>query len=438
MKKYESLRKEYLEFIYEKYTYELTDKELNIVYYFNIPGLAEFNPTFKIERKNNFEVNIDNLEKMIFSLGMVELISYWKVVCPKNVIVRAGYLDDIEITWWKKLYLNGLGEFFYVNDITPTNEFMTIKIEADKKELNDIKINSNNVLVPIGGGKDSIVTLEALINKKDIVGYIINPRKTTLDTTNIADLKDVICSYRTIDQNLIKLNSEGYLNGHTPFSAIVAFSSIIAAYINNIKDIALSNESSANESTVKGLLVNHQYSKSLEFENDFRYYNEEYLKNNINYFSFLRPLAEMQIAKMFSKHTKYHSVFKSCNIGSKTDSWCSACAKCLFVYIILAPYLNEKEMINIFGKNMLDDKSLSIDLEKLMGLTLEKPFECVGLIDEVYESLKLLLKNNSKAYLLQKYEKEINNYEVKIDFSDYFDYDNNLTSEYKNILEELV
>ena len=67
---------------------------------------------------------------------------------------------------------------------------------------------------------------------------------------------------------MLQLNSEGYINGHTPFSAIVAFSSVLTAALNGQKYITLSNENSANESTVKDSKVNHQYSKSYEFELD--------------------------------------------------------------------------------------------------------------------------------------------------------------------------
>ena len=112
--------------------------------------------------------------------------------------------------------------------------------------------------------------------------------------------------------------------------------------------MALSNESSANESNVQGEKINHQYSKSFEFENDFRKYYNKYLKRNVEYFSFLRPLNELQIAMAFSKFEKYHTIFKSCNVGSKGAEWkwCCNCPKCLFVYIILSPFLYKQKLIN--------------------------------------------------------------------------------------------
>ncbi len=53
-------------------------------------------------------------------------------------------------------------------------------------------------------------------------------------------------------------------------------------------------KSSANESNV-GENINHQYQKSYEYEEDFlKYYSTKYLKIPTFYFSFLRPLNELQ------------------------------------------------------------------------------------------------------------------------------------------------
>ena len=174
---------------------------------------------------------------------------------------------------------------------------------------------------------------------------------------------------------MIELNKKGFLNGHTPFSAIVAFSALIDAYLFNKKYIALSNESSANESTVLGSDVNHQFSKGFEFEKAFREYNEKYFKTDIEYFSLLRVLSEFQIAALFSRYKKYHSIFRSCNAGSKTDSWCADCHKCLFVYIILSPYLTTDELVAIFGENLFEKESLLETFKKLTGEAPDTPFE---------------------------------------------------------------
>jgi hypothetical protein len=190
----------------------------------------------------------------------------------------------------------------------------------------------------------------------------------------------------------------------------VAFSAEITAYLNGLEYIVLSNEDSANESTVAGQAVNHQYSKSFEFEQDFHNYEEKYLNTGIYYFSFLRPLSEFQIAKMFVSHKKYLPIFRSCNLGSKVspDIWCGDCPKCLFVALILSPFLTVDELAEIFGKDMLNDVNMENYFIELIGKSEHKPFECVGSIDEVNLAVSLAIGNilengGNMPYLFKKY-----------------------------------
>jgi hypothetical protein len=178
-----------------------------------------------------------------------------------------------------------------------------------------------------------------------------------------------------------------------------------------VSNIALSNESSANEATVIGTNVNHQYSKSFEFEKDFRNYTRNYISEDFNYFSFLRPLNELQIARAFSKHPQHFDSFKSCNLGSKTDSWCGKCPKCLFTWIVLSPFIEQEKLMDIFGKNLFADVTLIETLEELIGKSEVKPFECVGTIEDVNTALILTInqleKNNRPLPYLLKHFKSL-------------------------------
>jgi hypothetical protein len=218
-----------------------------------------------------------------------------------------------------------------------------------------------------------------------VIPLIVNPRGATLNCVKTAGYgeNDFIVINRTLDPTMLQLNAEGYLNGHTPFSALLAFISVLVAFGSRSKYIALSNENSANESTVPGTNINHQYSKSIEFERDFRNYVAENLNNKVQYFSFLRPLSELQIASLFAQCEAYHPVFRSCNVGSKTDSWCGHCPKCLFTWIILSPFLSREKLTAIFGMDLMADASLQPIMEELNGTAVVKPFECVGTVEEV-------------------------------------------------------
>jgi hypothetical protein len=240
---------------------------------------------------------------------------------------------------------------------------------------------------------------------------IMNPRGATLQTIyqgGYADA-DYIEIHRKLDPGLLRLNSQGYLNGHTPFSALLAFVSVLAAILSGRKYIALSNESSASETTIPGTAINHQYSKSLEFEEAFRWYSEKYVARGVDYFSFLRPLNELQIARIFSGYKNYHPVFRSCNAGSREDTWCGKCAKCLFTCIILSPFLSDEQIRNIFGKNLLDDPELRPLFDQLTGVADEKPFDCVGTLAEVNLALceTIRRQDNGKLPCLLEYYRSL-------------------------------
>lgn len=400
MNKFESFRKEYPVFTYRSYSIKDTGDTIEAVFVFSIPGLADFTPGWSFPKPADYSPEGDlTLERLVFSLGMAEAVSYWKAVCSPEMRVECGELDTEQIQWWKKLYFLGLGEYFYVNGISadrdsfiniiPTGSF-SCKSPAERP-------SPEGCLVPIGGGKDSALTIETLVNSgMKCRCYAINKRCSISATVKAAGLPEdaLITAQRRFDRSLVELNKKGFLNGHTPFSSIVAFSAEITAYLNGLRYIVLSNESSANESTVIGQEVNHQYSKSFEFEQDFHSYEEKYLGSGAYYFSFLRPLAEFQIAKMFSAHKKYLDVFRSCNLGSKVspDIWCGECPKCLFVSLILSPFISTEELVGIFGKDLRDSESMTDYFTQLTGQSDHKPFECVGSIDEVNLSVSLAIR----------------------------------------------
>ena len=436
--KFTELREKYPEFIYHGYS--ITDDGFS--FHFSI-GEYEFRPEWKLgglKVPDGFDRAL--YEYIVFSIGMVELVSYWKCACPPRVIVQCGALDDEQIRWWKKLYFGGLGEFFYRNGInTDFDSFMRIECKNSAlPRFTDVYAGKRRgAVIPVGGGKDSIVTLELLKEMQaDNYCYIINPRRTTLDCAHTAGYTDdkIIEFSRTIHPELLRRNADGWLNGHTPFSAIAAFSSYLAAVLTGRKYVALSNESSANEGNVSGTGVNHQYSKSTGFERDFREYCEKWLLAEPQYFSLLRPWTEWQIAKKFVQYPKYFTVFRSCNAGSKKDEWCCNCAKCLYVYIMLAAFLDDDELIRIFGTDMLDEPKHRELFAALEDPDLDKPFECVGTRAEIQLALYHAYKRregNKIPVLLAEYMKKERSEPMPLD--NFFDSDNFVPSELIGLLK---
>jgi len=396
--KFLDLRARYPFFVYEDFSFSLTEKGLEIEFLFNLADEIQFRPGLFIPRKSWFLSDkkiLEFLPNIIFNIGMIEMISYWKTACSPVIRIKPGFLEPEQAVWWKHCFFNGLGEFFYLNSIhTSLEAFMSMEFLSTKKFPQQYIPVDNGIIIPVGGGKDSAVSLELLGSISGTLPMIINPRGASLETIHESDLKDTgfIEVRRTIDPKLLELNEQGFLNGHTPFSALLAFLAVLTAILSGKKNIALSNESSANETTIEHTNINHQYSKTYEFESGFRDYIRRFVTPDIDYFSFLRPLNELQIARLFAGFPKYHRVFRSCNAGSKDNSWCGKCAKCIFTYIILSPFLSTEKMKDIFGKNLLDDIDLLPVFDQLTGVANEKPFDCVGTVKEVNLALCEIIK----------------------------------------------
>lgn len=403
MKPFERLRAAWPVFIYKSYDLQCRTDAVELTWHFSVPGLADFHPTLSLPLEHFTPLNdplSSTARELAFTLGMVELVSYWKATCSPCVVIECGYLDHEQILWWKQLYFGGLGEFFYRNEIhTDFADFMSIDVLATRRTYDPSAAaaawrSAGLRMIPVGGGKDSVVTLQrtAPLRAQNLV-FGINPTPAAEACMEIAGYgpERQVKVRRTIDPHLLDLNRRGFLNGHTPFSAVVAFVSYFCAYLLGAEDIILSNEASANEASVPGTEVNHQFSKTSEFEEAFQSYTRTYLGIPINYFSLLRPFNELSIARDFASYPQYFEAFRSCNAGSKQNVWCGVCAKCLFTAVMLAPFIGFEGIRAIFGKDLFADAELGEILDQLDGAEAVKAFECVGTVSEVCYALNLLL-----------------------------------------------
>lgn len=417
----EDLRLQYPIFIYESFSWKIQDSQLVLVFKYSAPRSPDSSPgpshqfTHQLVYENLDFADTSFLDTFVFHLGLAAMPSYWKATCSPVIEIRAGYLDESYLPFWKKIFEKGMGEYYFKNriDFTAPN-FLTIKnacIQQQPTVSAQRPVPSGKVLIPIGGGKDSAVTAEILKEHFSINCIVVNPIPASIDTAKIAGVSNPIIVRRTIDPYLLKLNSEGYLNGHVPFSSSVAFISALAAAISGYRYIALSNERSSNEGNAEylGTTVNHQYSKTLEFETDFNAYIHQLSSAlqlaDISYFSFLRPLYELQIGRLFSAMPQYFPVFRSCNSNFKQakindpantpklakagEGWCGHCSKCLSIALVLSPWLDEDVIVSIFGRNPLIDPSNKALLKNMITPG-KKPFECVTTTAEAKLALEII------------------------------------------------
>ena len=256
--------------------------------------------------------------------------------------------------------------------------------------------------VLVGGGKDSLVSVEALrAGGESMALFAVNPKKPILDCAAASGLPFVKVA-RHLDPLLFELNAKGALNGHVPITAIVSFIAVAAAFVEGFDAIVLSNERSADQGNVMagGREVNHQYSKTTQAEHDIAAQIAAHIHTGLAYFSLLRPLSEAHIASLMARVDRYDEAFTSCNrsfqINPKTPPkrWCGDCPKCRFSFLVLAENMGRARIERVFGKNMLDDPAQLEGFEELAGVSGHKPWECVGELAESGAALLRLSDND--------------------------------------------
>ncbi|MEK7495672.1 MAG: hypothetical protein AAB788_00585 [Patescibacteria group bacterium] len=383
--------------VFEFVSYEIQPDKKTIDFKYRTSGL-DLAEKIILPREITSSVKNELVNKVLESLHLILGITYFKMYCPKKIIIPY-YLSKAQADFWNTVYTKGLGEFFYKNKIDfrdlinfPFNEkTKTSPIDEKRKD---------RTLIGIGGGKDSIVSVEILIEqKKEITGFILDAQdKPPLVQTNVAKMMniDYFIVKRQLDHKLF--SQKPVYNGHIPITAIYSFIALLLAIIYDYSSIIIPNGKSANFGNVNylGVEINHQWSKSEEFEKLFQEYVQQDITPNIDFSSNLRPYSEMEIAKMFSSHKKYFPVFSSCNRNFKIKGnvnqkrWCGECPKCAFVFIILSANLPKEEVVKIFDKNLLNDSKLIPLYQDLIGKGKIKPFDCVGTFEESREALEII------------------------------------------------
>lgn len=429
--RFAELRRRHPRFVYERFTLGRAGHGLHAQFRFRLEPAIEFTPEIIIKTVDWARVEEmprAALENLFFPLGLVEMLSYWKAACSPEIVVRAGALSNEQIAWWMNLLLQGMGEYFYINQIdfrspelvrilsAPSTITSSAVIPSESRagrgttrglHLNPSSQNEEKQiprsarndtaknLVLTSGGKDSVVTLETLrAARQPFDCLLLNPTPAALDIARQAGCAKPIIIRRTIDERLLALNAAGYLNGHTPFSALLAFLGVTVAALFGHRRVIVSNERSAEEASVEylGARINHQHSKTFEFESAFRGYCRKYMAPEIEYFSLLRPLYELQIAERFAKLPQYLPLFRSCNRGMATNSWCGRCPKCLFVWTALYPFVARDQLLKIFDKDLFASEGAAETLRALLGLDASKPFECVGTKEETLAAIHLCIE----------------------------------------------
>ncbi len=334
------------------------------------------------------------LERALLHLHIAAGTSYYKAAAPPAVVVEGEGLDPSEHAFHTHLYDHGLREFAVTNGLPVPRSVAIGPVLGHRRPPPSRRGGPGGLVVPIGGGKDSMVLIEAVTDLRPRL-FAVNPHPLVLDLARRTGL-ELIVVRRRLDPGLAPLNASGALNGHVPITAIVSLIAVVGSFLYGYDSIAMAVERSASEETVlvEGVPVNHQYSKSIEFERLLADLIVTSVDPGLSYGSALRPYSELDIARAFAGLPDYHDAFCSCNAAFRLsaaagDRWCGRCPKCRFVALMLAPFLGREEVSDIIGADLFADGAQIAGFADLMSDE-DKPFECVGERRESAAALRLL------------------------------------------------
>ncbi len=341
-----------------------------------------------------------SFRKLLDLTAVVLGVSYFKLRAPFEIVAPNIALTEAERAFAIDVYENGLGEFYARNNLMRFGK-LTIHAPHDAQAAKPAPALPDRTLLPVGGGKDSLVSVDLLTHAGvAFTPFAVNPKGPILTSVDKIGTKPVYVT-RTLDAEMIRLGKEpGYYNGHVPSTAINSMIAALCALLYGYNQIVLSNERSASEGNVTfdGRETNHQYSKSLGFELLIASILSDATGGALKYFSLLRPYSEARIASLFTHEDKFDRVFSSCNrnfrlTGNDGPLWCGECPKCHFVFLIFAPFMAKDRLLAIFGKNLLDIADNEGSFRELAGLAGQKPWECVGEILEAAACLYTLTRH---------------------------------------------
>ncbi len=365
--------------------------------------------TYHLEETLNLSLSIPECSErdaLLRALHLALSVSYYKTFIPP-VIQHPYEMTEIEASFWNIVFKHGLGEFLYKNNLK-TEQLAKFVEQKGKKlpNIENVDLDSS-ALLGIGGGKDSIVAGE-LLSELNIPfsGFVMATGEQLGQTKAVASIMeiDLLVVNRQLDLQILEMNKlEGAYNGHVPISLIFALVGSMLAVGKRSKYVVVGNEASASipHITYEGSDVNHQWSKSIEFERLFQDYLHSYISPELKYFSAIRPLSSVAVARRFAKYNDYFEAFTSDNILFKINQserehprWNPNSTKSLSSFILLAPWVSEQDMLKIFGRNFLDSEDLSGMFKSLLGFSENPVLDCVGTPEELKSSLKYAIDQN--------------------------------------------
>ncbi len=379
-------------------------------FFYHCETYGAFRETVMLPGLDGFAAGMDPIRDRIISLLHSVLgVSYYKAAAAQRVEIATAPADAPAHALIHAVYEQGLGEFF-VRNALPFPYPLTFAFRAPREASSGQADASGEVevaspfanamaLVGFGGGKDSYVAMD-VVKQSVSAAYFFKIRVHMKEPVYVADPGDgLLYMDRFLDPALRAANAAGALNGHVPVTAINSLIALLAARVLRARHVIFANERSADEDTalIDGHGVNHQYSKTFALETLMADAVSRSDGAAPNYFSLLRPVSELWIARHLAGLPHLHDRFMSCNrnfrIGNtKEPTWCGECPKCAFTYLLMSPFIPKARLMEIFRSDLLDKPGLLDTYEELVGLRPVKPWECVGTVEECRTVMMLIAR----------------------------------------------
>lgn len=341
-------------------------------------------------------------QRSLRALHLALGVSYYKIFVPPT-IEQPYAMDEREAAFWSDIWRNGLGEFLYKNQL-PADRLARFDAQDGQRFEGDASATeATGALLGIGGGKDSIVAGELLKDLNvPVEGFVMATGEVLGLAASVAETMQIPLHAvkRQLDTTLLELQEQpGAYKGHIPISLIFGLVGTALAIAHKRAYVVVANEASASIPRIMwgDMAVNHQWSKSFGFEGDLQRYVQQNIAPHITYFSAIRPLTSIGVAKIFADLPQYFEVFTSDNFVFRIDParrpsgrWSLESPKSLSSYLLLAPWLNDTEVQRIFTIDFLNEPSLETLFLELTGTEGEPPLDCVGTVEELVLSVNLL------------------------------------------------
>lgn len=340
------------------------------------------------------------LELLYVAIGTI----YYKTVAPGKVSLESITLASAAVTWAEHLYRDGLAEFAYRWSL---EHVLDVPLEVNYREPAPLRCDhaqsERPPLVGMGGGRDSLVTLEALTATGfKPATFVVDKRKRAaggLKPTDEPRPGQALVVTRRPDQAMLQMLADNTLRiGHVPVTAINSIAGVALSVLHGFGPVVMSNERSAGEANTvwRGRPINHQWSKTFAAEQLLNAAVRDHAGIGHASFSLLGGMSELAISRLFATTSRYDAVVTSCNVAARRPDigrWCNDCAKCRFVFLGLAPFMPVERLVSILGTNLLDDPVQVAGYHELVGLSGHKPFECVGELTEARVAVQLLARD---------------------------------------------